>query len=142
MTALPEPPYEIGSAIREAQMRDKAELTLRASCLTGHGRELFIGTLIGYTDPVVRRAVLAALGGAEAGQGLMGEPRPSGPPWVIWCSDGGGQWAEVGHVDRDMALLRAAQYTKTARDHGLSLRYKARPEGQHPRQDDAPAGAL
>lgn len=113
MTRLPVPDKALTDGLRET-----AELTARAAKLTDHGLRLAFGTLIGYADPstglpvvAVREAVIAALGGAEAGEGLTGEPpQPERQPGTVlrlaathsawhgegdlWERDGDGTFAE------------------------------------------------
>ena len=115
-------------------MAGTAALTRRASLLTEHGLRLALGTLIGYSDPVVRTAVLAALGGAEAGQGLTEEP--GGPLRSLWRRPlGESAWEH--HCDGSLDVLSASAHRwRGLRDpDGVTADYLVLPVGETPDDD-------
>jgi len=124
VNALPVPSRRMTELKAEAS----ADLAAWASRLTEHGLRLFAGTLAGYPDPVVRRAVLAALAGAEAGQGLTGEP----PARVVWRAEGAGPWAELGRKPEGEASVMAKKQRFADAQYGITARTVVLPPGEHP----------
>jgi hypothetical protein len=127
VNALPAPSWDI----RAARMRDTASLRARAARLTGHGLRLALDTLIGYQDPVVRRAVLAAVGGAEAGQGPTDEP-PAVPTHAVWGRIADGEWEDRGHAGRDACSDFAKRERCGAALSGLAAEFRVLPLGEKP----------
>jgi len=129
VTAPPVPCADIAAQ----RAKSAAELPAFAAGLTEHGLRLALGTLISYSDPVVRRAVIYALAGAEAGQG------PDCPEVTVWFQGPeSGDWCPVSYsaAKRGWPADEGAAYAKyaarKAAGKGLDARYLVLPAGSVP----------